>query len=281
MRRIFLLIITIFLLWTVVCGLWTKCGITDSAYAEVPHLINYQGRLTDKEGKPVSDGAYSITFRIYDAQNAGNLLWEETHSSVLIQKGIFSVLLGSVTNLNLTFDKPYFLEIKTGDEVMIPRQQITSAGYAIRAEEAEKLSTPIPDSDLNTISTAGKVSGAALTNLNSIPAGAGVLPISNGGTSVTNKLVRTVQYTGSGSTLKIAHGLQATPTCIILTKTSGFVRQPVLWMTGFPQGWSTRFDGHFYDNYIQAVDATYVTLGLDNHVNADGEPYSMTCWVGQ
>jgi hypothetical protein len=126
------------LLWTTDYGLWTKCGITASAYAEVPHLINYQGRLTDKEGKPVADGAYQITFRIYDAATAGNLLWEETNPNVLIQKGIFSVLLGSVTNLNLAFDKPYFLEIKVSDEVMSPRQLIASAGYAIRAEKAEQ-----------------------------------------------------------------------------------------------------------------------------------------------
>ncbi len=55
----------------------------------------------------------------------------------MIQKGIFSVLLGSVTALNLPFDKQYFLEIKVGNEVMSPRQRITSAGYAIRAEVAE------------------------------------------------------------------------------------------------------------------------------------------------
>jgi hypothetical protein len=134
--RLFFFLIFLLLLWTTDYGLLTKCGMTDYAYAEIPHLINYQGRLTDKEGKPVTDGTYQIIFRIFDAATAGNLLWEETHSSVLIQKGIFSILLGSVTNLNLAFDKPYYLEIKVGNEVMNPRQQIASAAYAIRAEKA-------------------------------------------------------------------------------------------------------------------------------------------------
>lgn len=125
------LIFTAFLLLTLACGLYT---IT---FAEVPHLINYQGRLTDKSSKPL-DGTYNLTFKIYDAETAGNLLWEETHQAAAIQKGIFSVLLGSVTNLNLTFDKPYYLEIKVNNEVMSPRQAITSAGYAIRAERAEE-----------------------------------------------------------------------------------------------------------------------------------------------
>lgn len=105
-------------------------------YAEVPHLINYQGRLTDSSSVPLN-GSYAITFRIYDAESAGTMLWEETNTGVVIQKGIFSVLLGSVANLNLAFDKPYFLEIKIGAEVMSPRQRITSAGYAIRAEKAD------------------------------------------------------------------------------------------------------------------------------------------------
>lgn len=126
------IIFILFLLWTVVCGLWTNC------YAEVPHLLNYQGRLTDASGLPLN-GSYAITFRIYDAETAGSMLWEETHTGLVIQKGIFSVLLGSVTNLNLAFDKPYFLEIKVGTEVMSPRQRIAASAYAFMAENVISL----------------------------------------------------------------------------------------------------------------------------------------------
>lgn len=112
--------------------------VASYSFAAVPHLINYQGRLTNSSGAPL-EGSYSLTFRIYDAETAGNLLWEETQNNVVIQKGIFSVLLGSVTNLDLTFDKPYFLEIKVGEEVMSPRQRISSAGYAVRAEQSERI----------------------------------------------------------------------------------------------------------------------------------------------
>lgn len=108
------------------------------SFADIPHLINYQGKLADKDNKIVSDGVYSITFRIYDAESAGNLLWEETQS-VSASKGIFSVMLGGVTVLNLAFDKPYWLEIKVGSEVMSPRQRMASVGYAIRAENSDKI----------------------------------------------------------------------------------------------------------------------------------------------
>jgi hypothetical protein len=109
------------------------CYPLNSVFAEIPHLINYQGRLTDAASAPLS-GSYNLTFRIYDAETAGNLLWEETQAGVVINKGIFAVLLGSVTNINLSFDKPYFLEIKVGNEVMSPRQRMASGAYALRAE---------------------------------------------------------------------------------------------------------------------------------------------------
>ena len=108
------------------------------AFPQIPHLINYQAKLTDTQGNPVPDGTHQITFRLYDADSGGNLLWEETQS-LLITIGIFSCLLGGVTELNLPFDKPYWLAIKVGsDSEMTPRQQLASVGYALRAERAER-----------------------------------------------------------------------------------------------------------------------------------------------
>jgi hypothetical protein len=92
-------------------------------------------------------GSYSVTFRIYDAETAGALLWEEAHSGVVVEKGIFSVLLGSVTALNIAFDKQYYLEIKVGTDVMAPRQKIASSAYAIksgRSESSDGLTIVLP-----------------------------------------------------------------------------------------------------------------------------------------
>lgn len=117
----------------------TACSLCVNSFAAIPHLINYQGRLTDSSGKPVEDKAHSVTFKIYDAESGPGTMtpWEETQS-VTTHKGIFNVLLGSVTSLDLAFDKPYYLEIKVGNETLNPRQTITSSGYAMRAEIAEK-----------------------------------------------------------------------------------------------------------------------------------------------
>lgn len=131
------LILVFLLLWTVACG-------PESAYADVPHLISYQGRLTDATtGEPVT-GSCAITFRIYGTENAalGTHLWEETHQDVTIEEGIFGVLLGSegnpIPNSVFTQNASCYLAIKiTGEEEMTPRQQIASVGYAYKAEKAE------------------------------------------------------------------------------------------------------------------------------------------------
>lgn len=61
-----------------------------------PPLVNYQGKLTDASGEPVTDPALSVIFRIFDAQTLGSLLWEEAQT-VNVQDGIYNVMLGSGT----------------------------------------------------------------------------------------------------------------------------------------------------------------------------------------
>lgn len=57
----------------------------------------------------------------------------------------------------------------------IPYSKLTLTGAVLNAD----LAGSIADSKLSTISTAGKVSGAAFTSLSSIPSGAGVIPVAN------------------------------------------------------------------------------------------------------
>ena len=111
---------------------------SSSAYGDIssiesPHMINYQGRLTNISGTLVADGSYPMAFKIYDAETAGTLLWEESQT-VVVNKGMFNVLLGAVNNTlaaKLPSQGVYYLEIKTGTEVMTPRQRIASAASAL------------------------------------------------------------------------------------------------------------------------------------------------------
>ncbi|PKP53222.1 MAG: hypothetical protein CVT90_02315, partial [Candidatus Altiarchaeales archaeon HGW-Altiarchaeales-3] len=109
----------------------------------IPHQINFEGKLADSGGTAL-EGDYAMTFKIYDAQTGGTALWTETYSAVNVKNGVFNVLLGSQTALNLNFDLPYYLEVKIGTETLSPRQPLASVGYAYRAEYCD-----MGDSDWN------------------------------------------------------------------------------------------------------------------------------------
>ncbi|HPN32244.1 MAG TPA: hypothetical protein PKY81_14935, partial [bacterium] len=101
--------------------------------AAIPKKLNFQGRVTDANNIPYN-GVYSMTFRIYDTASGGNLLWSETQNNINIIKGLYSVLLGSVSEINLLFDKEYFLtvELNSGGEITT-RVPIVPVAYSFRA----------------------------------------------------------------------------------------------------------------------------------------------------
>lgn len=116
-------------------------AIANFSYAGVPQMINYQSTLTDTNGNPVPNGNYNLEFKIYDVASGGAALWSEkwdlTTSQVTVVSGIFNVMLGFQTPIPVSFfaDHPLtYLGIKVGtDSEMLPRQQITSVGYAFTA----------------------------------------------------------------------------------------------------------------------------------------------------
>ena len=68
------------------------------ALAEVPHIVSYQGRLTDADGTPVADGDYNITFQIfehYPVPMGESPLWTSGVQAVSVTDGLFTYYLGS------------------------------------------------------------------------------------------------------------------------------------------------------------------------------------------
>jgi hypothetical protein len=136
---------------------------TTAAIVTVPELINYQGVLMDNNGNPLN-ATVSITFRLYDKANGGAILWEEIHSKVTVQNGVFNVLLGSVDTLSVNKFKGKYrwigVEIGTDGE-MTPRQRIASVPYAYKVHglDVDKqgrvgIGTPTPSEELEVIGNA-------------------------------------------------------------------------------------------------------------------------------
>jgi len=69
--------------------------------AGAPGTIDYQGKALDSSGSPLANSSptnYEMRFRIYDAQEGGNVIWSEKQI-VTVSKGLFSVRLGEGTAL--------------------------------------------------------------------------------------------------------------------------------------------------------------------------------------
>ncbi len=124
-------------------------------FCQIPKRISYQGVFTTSGGAPAADGSYNISFIIYDASSGGSLLFTENHTDVAVQRGTFKVILGSVTPLNLPFDRTYYLEMTVNSgpgisaAVVFPRSEFTSSPYSLRAD------TSLYSSSAQPVGTAG------------------------------------------------------------------------------------------------------------------------------
>jgi len=102
-----------------------------------PKTLNYQGYLTDNTGKPVPNGNYNVTFRIYAALTGGSALWSE---GLLVNatNGVFNAILGKASAITLPFDTTYYMSVQVGtDPEISPRVEMTSVGTSFYAQRAK------------------------------------------------------------------------------------------------------------------------------------------------
>jgi hypothetical protein len=107
---------------------------------QVPNEINYQGWLGEASDSSGFSGTPAMIFHLYAASTGGVSLWSETHMAVPVDKGIFHVLLGTVSPLttDLFTGAPLWLETIVGIDTLAPRKKMVSVAYAIRADSADK-----------------------------------------------------------------------------------------------------------------------------------------------
>ena len=119
---------------------------TISASAAINPQINFQGKITNPDGTNITNGSYSMRFRLYsdptlDAANtcsANTCMWEET-KTITVTDGIFQTALGDTTALPGSVDfnaSAIYLGIKVGaDAEMTPRVRFTASPYAFNADK--------------------------------------------------------------------------------------------------------------------------------------------------
>jgi hypothetical protein len=122
--------------------------VASATQADSPLLLSYQGVLANEAGQAVPDGPYSITFRIYEIENGGSSLWEETHATVQVSKGIFSEVLGnSVAFPANIFDRTLYMGISVaGGDELAPRTVLTATPYTVNAYQVRGYQNIFPGS---------------------------------------------------------------------------------------------------------------------------------------
>ncbi|MFC1501229.1 beta strand repeat-containing protein [Elusimicrobiota bacterium] len=101
--------------------------------ADISKKINYQGRL--QEDEQLVTGSKEVEFRIYSIQTGGSHLWSSGAQNVPFSRGLFNYFLGSNNPFpdGLFNNSPLYLEIVVEGTVMLPREEIVAASYAISA----------------------------------------------------------------------------------------------------------------------------------------------------
>ena len=126
--------------------------ISVSAVAEVPHLINYQGYLTDAAGDPVADGPYLINFKIYGSEMGTDSLWWSGYQSIQVTNGLFDYQLGSNTPIPADFfgpgSDPFLGIIVDTDPEITPRTSLVSVAFAFYAGYSDTASVASISQDL-------------------------------------------------------------------------------------------------------------------------------------
>ena len=127
-------------------GLALLVGLT-ALPAWAADTIGVQGRLTTPGGAPAADGAYVMTFRLYDAVDAPAAFWSETQLSVQVSGGLFDVSVGAADPLKpLPLDqlaklaavdgKTAFVGVQVGPDPELPRKPLSAVWLAHRASVA-------------------------------------------------------------------------------------------------------------------------------------------------
>lgn len=115
-------------------------AVSENALADtvVPNKLSYQGLITTPTGDPLPDGNYELKFEIFNLSASGTALWSETQAGIIVVRGTFSLLLGSVTPLPPIFYQPLWLEITavsgpgiSSPVTFSPRTELASAAFSL------------------------------------------------------------------------------------------------------------------------------------------------------
>jgi len=199
----------------------TLCALAQDAAANskltVPHLIRFNGVLTDATGKPVT-GTIGITFSLYKEEQGGAALWIESQNVTLDQQGHYSVMLGAGKSDGVPAElfaskEARWLGVQPEGQIERPRSLLLSVPYALKAGDAETIGGLPPSAFVLAapLVVSGSQSGTTTTtnapppasNVTTAGGTANTIPLFSTATDIENSAIT---QTGAGSAAKIGIG---------------------------------------------------------------------------
>lgn len=126
--------------YTVVAAALLLAG---TAWAGVPMVLNYHGRLFDQGGQPVN-GNLAVQVALFGSEIGGSQVYTQSIGNVLVRDGLYNFTWGDAyLETVLTNTPECWMEITIGGSVLSPRQRFDSVPYAVRAASASQLTVPL------------------------------------------------------------------------------------------------------------------------------------------
>jgi hypothetical protein len=113
-----------------------------AAEAQVPALLNYQGRLVDGSG--LVNGDVEMSIRLYNQSSGGTLELEDSNTVTVID-GLYRTYVGdyivSGSLAQALTNAEVWIEIEVDGIILTPRERLVSVAYAMSADETDPVWT--------------------------------------------------------------------------------------------------------------------------------------------
>lgn len=107
------------------------------SHADVPQLINYQGRLLN--GTNLVNGSVGLSLRLFNVSSGGSPQYEDSNS-VIVVDGLYSTFIGDQTNsgnfASALTNAQVWVEVAVNGTALSPRERLAAVAFALNAQRA-------------------------------------------------------------------------------------------------------------------------------------------------
>ena len=136
-KKLFLALVVVFLTFQ------TSLAIAQQNSSAVPALVNFNGTLTDANGKFLT-GNLGVSFSLYADQQNGAPLWAVSQNVQADKYGHYTVTLGAMTSGGLPSSlfaagEARWLGVQVQGQVEQPRVLLVAVPYALKAADTDTI----------------------------------------------------------------------------------------------------------------------------------------------